>query len=51
MNIIAQKVLIVAGVTVVVTVTVTRTLKLFGHIVNDAFDKMEEQVDRVFEKR
>ncbi len=51
MNIILQKVLVATGVTVIVTVAVTRTLKLFGHIINDAYDKIEEQVDNAFDMR
>lgn len=51
MNPIAQKTFICVGVTVVATVAVVRTLGLLGHVVNEAFDAVERQVDKTFNRR
>ena len=51
MNPIAQKTMITVGVTVVVTVAAVRTLGLLGHVVNEAFDAVERQIDKTFNRR
>lgn len=51
MNIMAQKVLLTIGVATIATVAVVRTVGLLGHIVNEAYDAVERQVDKTFNRR